>query len=334
MDPRTALYDAFIKDPQYQEAQYAGTTEYRTIRTEEAPFAHSPGARRQLDGQSICLAVMLPVLLFTGNFAAMSFHLFYQHPTISIFIVFSAFLFMLALGALSFHAIVNERKQGQDSWRVFIILTGFLACILGTSLGYLNFTWNTTRYYDYISLRRVVDVDPGEFSGQQVLDAGEVDFKMGAHIDRNLNMVYYKKTGWCVAPIVSGDGAPMASYDFWAVGTDCCSGTRGDFTCGFVWTSWHNAGTNPSGLRILEDEDIAGYKLAVEQAMSAYNIQAKRPIFLNMVKKPYMLIKEHWIKAMRFMLISVIGFLLLQMGLAGAQAYKFGKGARSGYMLP
>jgi hypothetical protein len=336
LDPRMALYDSVYDEQrkiyaqQFHPVPQYGAGHHGKLHP-QAPAAHGLGARRRLDAQSIFLGVTVPVLLFVGTFVVMSFKLFYAHTTASLLLVSLGFLFVLTLSALSFYTIKNWKRTGMKTWHLFLVLTGFLACVLGLILGYLNFTMNASRYYDYVSLRRVVNVDPGEIQGQQVLDAGEIDFKMGTKIDRQLNMMYYKTQGWCVAPIISRDGAPLASYDFWAVGKDCCSSRQGDFSCGYVWTSWDNSGTTPSGLRVLDDADIAGYKLAVEQASSAYNIQVNRPIFLNMMKTPYVLIRSYWTKAMNFTYGCVIAFVALQIGLTALQAYLFGKGANAGF---
>lgn len=77
-------------------------------------------------------------------------------------------------------------------------------------------------------------------------------------------------------------------YDFWAVGTNCCSGHAADFRCGeFNSVSAHG------GLRLMRD-DLRGYfKLAVEEASAAYNIRANHPIFIYWMTFPENEIKSY-----------------------------------------
>merc|ERR1719310_2089391 len=99
----------------------------------------------------------------------------------------------------------NQQKGGQRSWWAFIFMTSLGAVVIGSVCGLINYTMFTRKYYNYISLRKVVDVDPAQWQGQQVLDAGEIDFRAGTRIDRSLNMMYHKGKTWCVAPIVPAD---------------------------------------------------------------------------------------------------------------------------------
>jgi len=294
------------------------------------PRAHGPAPRRQLNCLSLILALLLPVALFVGTLCTMSFGLYYRHPNQALLIVAAAFFFTLVLGAFSLQSKRDEIAGHQmRTWHGFIFRSSVLACCLGFFLGYVNMNWNAIRYYDYISLRKAVDVEPGQFQGQELLDVGEVDFKAGTKIDRSLHSLWHKGHTWCVAPIISKDGAKLASYDFWAVGMDCCSSKSGDFSCGPVHTSSSASGEVPSGLRVVETEEIQGYKLAVDQALSAHNIQSQRPIFLKMMHTPYLTIKGHFDDAKVFAILSCSGFFVMQFILVATQAFSFGKGALS-----
>eukprot|EP00913_Durusdinium_trenchii_P009404 g8838.t2 len=77
---------------------------------------------------------------------------------------------------------------------------------------------------------------------------------------------------YCVAPIILGKDQ-MASYDFWAVGVNCCPGQSPDFRCG----EYNNAHAR-AGLRLMSDVERPFYRLAVQQAEAAYNIRTKPPI--------------------------------------------------------
>ena len=73
-------------------------------------------------------------------------------------------------------------------------------------------------------------VYPNRMLGQQLLDAGIVQFAPGSQLDVKKSMGFKNGELYCVAPIVFGTASPV-SYDFWAVGKDCCSGSQADFSC-------------------------------------------------------------------------------------------------------
>ena len=67
-----------------------------------------------------------------------------------------------------------------------------------------------------------------------------------------------------MAPIVVGNGT-LESYDFWAVGLNCCSSNTGDYRCGEF--------SNPaaqSGLRLMDQREADFFRLAVQQAEASY----------------------------------------------------------------
>jgi len=347
-DPRMALYDAYgesvanqFKHNQQLHAMYGSTLHDQQYAQwgDKPPRGHGSTVRRQLNGLSVFLALVVPLALFVVTFWAMSFELYYYHPDYALIVVSSALLFSLVLGAFAVNARMHEVKHGLSSggkhgegprtWYYFVFWTSLLACILGICLGFVNMTWNTQRYYDYLGLRKVVNVDPGAMQGQQLIDAGEIDFKMGSKVDVKLHFQWHKGRTYCVAPIISSDGAKLASYDFWAVGMDCCSSRPNDFSCGGVhMEKW----PSPNGLRVMEDSEVQGYKLAVEQAVVANHIQSRQPIFLHMVSKPYLGIKRYFDDAKVFAFVSGICYFTMHFILVAIQTYTFGKHSRSGYL--
>lgn len=83
---------------------------------------------------------------------------------------------------------------------------------------------------------------------------------------------------------------------------------------------------------MLDDSEIVGYKLALEQATAAYNIQSSRAIFLYMQKTPYVQIKGYFEHGMFFTVAACIAFLVVQGAFVAAKAYSFGQKAYTGYM--
>jgi hypothetical protein len=319
-------------DPYGQMIGQHGHHGYGILHNMKPPLGHGLSARRQLNWVAMFTAFVVPFGLFVVTFCVMSFQLYYHRPGISCSIVAMAFLFTFVIGAFALQAKRTEQKGGQRTWHFFMFATGLMACSLGSLLGVLNMSMNAETYYDYISLRKAVDVSPGESRGQQLLDAGEVDFKVGTKLDRSLHFLWHKSKTYCVAPIVPEDGAKMASYDFWAVGMDCCSLKPDDFSCAPTYTSWTSANETPKGLRVMNSAEIQGYTLAVQQASAAHNIQTQRPIFLYMDRMPYLKIKQYYENARFCAMASFIAFGIVQAALVFISSYHFGKGNRSGFM--
>lgn len=327
-DPRMALYDGGF-DQKYLEG-YGSTNamDYPcTPHDMKPPRSHGLTTRRQLNAFAILTALAVPVAIFVATSTLMSSEFYYRKPGTSLVLIGMALMLALVIGVGAVQSHRRRMNSGEHSWWSFIFVSSLLAVLVGTSLGYINYSWNTKRYYDWISLRKAVGVDPAENQGQQMLDAGEIDFKAGAKVERNLNMAFHKTRTWCIAPIVSSNS--MATYDFWAVGMDCCSARKGDFSCA---PSYKNGTVAAAGLRVMDDAEIAGYKLALEQASSAYNIQSSQPIFLYMMAEPYRQIKEYYTRGKTFSLEANLVYLVAQAMFVAYQAYSFGKGAKSGYM--
>merc|ERR1740138_1916629 len=93
---------------------------------------------------------------------------------------------------------------------------------------------------------------------------------------------------YCVAPIVMTNvtngktqEVAMKTYDFWAVGVNCCSGHVPDFKCGEY--------SNPDarwGLRVMDYDAREMFRLAVKEAEASFNIKAPHPIFVHWMMDP------------------------------------------------
>eukprot|EP00913_Durusdinium_trenchii_P007508 g7057.t1 len=126
--------------------------------------------------------------------------------------------------------------------------------------------------------------------GENLMDAGRMVFTKASYLDLKHSMGYMDSETWCVAPVVTRDldqNSTQLVADFWAIGKNCCAGSKGgDFKCG-SWSSHIAHG----GLRLLNDAELSNYRLAVHQAASAFHIQVHHPIFLYWMPEP---IEETW----------------------------------------
>lgn len=252
---------------------------------ETSPFQRGlyfvKGQRRRLNVVAILIALFLPWLLFILVYGSLSFSIHYKQPYLAYILVglaagaclIAVFLAAKACAKKSFEATY------QPSWYVYIAVTSVLAFVLSVVTGQQNYIQYMQPYYNYENLARYQDIDTNMYLGQQLMDAGRIDFKTGTALDLGRSMGFKNHDIYCVAPIVTKGSAEQAlSVDFWAVGKNCCSGVAADFHCsGF-------SDPKASGvIRMMQDEDRPFYRLAVQQAEATYHMTASHPLFFEWV---------------------------------------------------
>mmetsp|Transcript_20878 Transcript_20878/g.60270 ORF Transcript_20878/g.60270 Transcript_20878/m.60270 type:complete len:320 (+) Transcript_20878:29-988(+) len=237
----------------------------------------APGKRRRMNLVAICANIFLPWITFSAIYAGMSFSLHYQRPTAAWLLV----VFGLIATGLSFFLAVRARQREMDEmWYTFSTAALLVATLAAAIFGDINFWFNMQPYYDVENLNTYPSVNPAREKGQQLMDAGRVYFADGTGLDMAKAMGFKNLDLYCVAPITHGQ-EQMASYDFWAVGVNCCSGVSSDFRCG----EFNNPHAR-SGLRLMRDDQRAFFRLAVQQAEAAYNIKATHPVFFYWMQDP------------------------------------------------
>ncbi|CAE7233003.1 unnamed protein product [Symbiodinium pilosum] len=240
--------------------------------------------RQRINLIGIIMALFVPWFVFILMSALWSFKLRYTSPGVVIAITLSLGillgLYTLYRVQLSCRAIMFGQfhlvETGRFSvWFLFIAVTASIAFLLGLLIGSYNYQTNMRSIFDLVSLNSYVEVNPATMRGQELMDAGKVQFVAGATLDFHLANGFKNTDTFCVAPITVNNMV-LASYDFWAVGKNCCSDQQADFKCGA-----YNADGPKGGLRITNDEDRDFYRLAVQQAESAYAIKAIHPLFFE-----------------------------------------------------
>jgi len=299
--------------------------------SQKGPFVR--GLRQRLNFVAILTSLFVPWLMFCVIYWAMSFSLHYQNSFICFFVVFLGLCVVLAIGLFAFDAMKRKRGGGgtgwmdndvrnhEPTWLVFLCVTCFLAWLLGFIAGDVNYFQHMEPYYDMSNLNTYPNVDPSVMRGQQLMDAGRISFSEGSKLDLSRSMGFKNQELYCVAPIVSGsDPKHISSYDFWAVGLNCCSGSRADFHCGEF-----NNPRAAAGLRLMRDDQRAFYRLAVQQAEAAYNIKSHHPLFFQWMKDPIAAVAAYMDEGYKYYLLGIFTHFIFQLFLVTCACLIFSK---------
>jgi len=251
--------------------------------------------RQRLNVVPICQCFLLPWLVFCAVYATVSFEVHYVSPGLCWGLVAAALVgVVLAGGLASASAWRKYRSTGAGaysggdvvaqapSWITFLAISCLAAWILGVVLGNMNFWTNMQPYYDYHNLNSHGALDPSRMQGKEFMDAGRVRFTNSSVLDLRKSMGFRNLDTYCVAPITvqtpGGTQLNLETYDFWAVGLDCCQTHVADFHCG----EFNNPQAH-QGLRLMRDDQRPFFRLAVQQAQATYNIKAEHPLFFYWV---------------------------------------------------
>lgn len=261
--------------------------------------------------------VLVPWAVFCAALWVRSFRLRYLHPGVAH--VVEGVIWILAL-CLQFFALGRQARRihGEKvdpSWLNFVAVSVLVALVVAMLLGEHNFQANMEPYYDVVTLQTYVDVDPVNARGENLMDAGRLVFKEGSYLDLKHSMGYKDSETWCVAPVTTrhldDNSTQLAVVDFWAIGKNCCSGSKGgDFKCG----SWSTRFAH-GGLRLLNEAELPFYRLAVHQAEAAFNLQVQHPIFLYWMPEPIEEVNAYSISGHRLFRHAVTFYFWFQLSL-------------------
>jgi hypothetical protein len=225
---------------------------------------------------------------------------------------------------LAYPAWRSWRRRGEQSkeptWSLFLFGSCVLAWVLAFAFGSFNYTLaGQLRIYE--QLYYYVDVNPSQVPGREVQDAGRLFFAAGSHVDVSKAMSFKAASTYCVAPVVSNVTVERPSFDFWAVGLDCCGTQGSDFRCGADLHSRKAA----AGLRDLDEGPRGYYRLAVQSAEASYNIRAEHPVFLLWMPDPVSYLTAGKRQAGRRLLVQTSIFAVCQFFAVTVAAMVFAK---------
>jgi len=183
-------------------------------------------------------------------------------------------------------------------WPTWLLVSVVAATVLGAMTGSWLWSANLSPYYELQNLQKYRDINPEHVPGERIQDAGLVDFTNFVEMDRSKGGCFMNKGNtYCVAPIVNGgvvkyglDGVPRTgSYDYFAVGINCCSCPNRDFQCG----EWQNPMAS-GGMRSLDYKSRPYYQLALDDWQASYGKTANHPMFFDWVQGPEWKWKGLW----------------------------------------
>lgn len=260
----------------------------------------TPGRRRKINALAVCANVFLPWFLFSALYSLQSFSFHYTNPVTTWVLTALAFIIPLAVGISA--VVAKQREMDLPMWYTFASFALFVAVSLAMVLGDMNFWYNMQPFYDLQNLNTYPAVNPARETGQQLMDSGRVYFSDDVHINLKLAMGFKNHDMYCVAPIVAGNER-LPTYDFWAVGTNCCNGVTTDFRCG----EFNNPHAR-SGLRLMREDQRPFFRLAVQQAEAAYNLRANHPIFMYWMQDPLAEVNSYRDDGYKYFLMGVFSY--------------------------
>jgi hypothetical protein len=308
---KRAIMKEKMDDAYYEYEVGAWTKQHPNLNTPLLDRLHrprsvfAPGHRLRMNIVPLFLNIFVPFGIFIITLGIMSFYLMYSKPRVGLALM-AILVFLWLLTVLL--AVERKRNDPEPSWYTYFATIFGLALLAAYLLGNNIYSNYSLPYYMVKDLKVLSNVNPMTEKGQNVMDGGIFYFNKGSGIDPMRTWHFKQGTVWCAAPIING-GWPAVpdtqSFDYWAVGKDCCSTSSSDFRCG--------AFNNPSakgGVRVLDDADRPFYRLAVEQAASLYGIMANHPVFFEWVQDPVETV-DSWIEKAFSDYIAYVGFFFL-----------------------
>ncbi|CAD7924820.1 unnamed protein product [Amoebophrya sp. A25] len=210
----------------------------------------------------------------------------------------------VAVPALRVQKAKGLKRCKAHEWKPTTFLYYWLA--ISAAFGIVSVLWATNLYNVYVyPYQHYLDmkwmehpINPLLQPADEFEDAGVVAFSSDSYLDR-AHSTCYRASGisYCLVPIVqdtAGTGdrsrlpdSPSGTYDYFAVGTDCCSCPGpGDFRCG----DWKYS-DGQGGVRQLDNEERGFYRLAAEQWEATWGKDSRTPVFFEWRHRPFATIR-------------------------------------------
>lgn len=233
------------------------------------------------DLRSMLTSWLVPWALFAVVMSILSTSMHYDSPALTRLLL--GFLAILLL--LVFFKAVGTLKGGDKraaAWSMVLALSLLGAYVAGVLAGEDNYSTYTRNLYLAEDLNTYYDINPSTSVAGSFMDGARVTFSEGSKVDVERAIGFMNKEIYCVAPIINGPDQTAGTFDFWAVGKNCCPGRVADFgTCG----DYDDPAVH-AGFMVLEEDLKPYYRLAVQQAEATWGITAAHPVFYEWLADP------------------------------------------------
>lgn len=263
------------------------------------------------------ICILLPPLTFTLVTIPLVFSWHFRYPKLIYLLIVPA-VFPVFI-ARNFCKLAVKRGADARMHHLLVALLIF-AIILGIFTAQVIYMVFMHTYFAIESMKTYTNINPGDTSSARMMDAGQVHFSDKTRLAAEMGMSFTDWDIFCVAPIVDSSIDSQATYDFWAVGINCCRSAEPSFECG----EFNNPGAR-SGLRQLQEDRRYYYNLAVEQAEAAYNIRALNPTFYYWVQDPEEMIVTFFSEGFKSWLLGNMGHFCINFMVVLVCAIHFAK---------
>jgi hypothetical protein len=283
------------------------------------------GTRTYMSPAGILASILIPWALFTAVLFDLSFDMHYNMPALAWALAFVGLLVVATIAQMAClrpgtagldHALTGHFYESMTA--KVLVVTSFSAWVAATVLAQSNYAQSMQAYYTLSNLNSYSDVDV-LMSGTTAMDSGWLTFRSGTFIDASKAHGFKNDDVYCVAPLTR-EGATSDSYDYWVVGLNCCNGGTGDFHCAAP-----SASDSPGGLRVVDDNLLGFYSLAVKQTAANLGLKAEHPIFLTWESQPEARLEQIREDGLRTFCSWSLMFLTIQVIFVTVQAYAFAK---------
>jgi len=321
--------------PQY--GAYGATPQHIEAGLPQQTFTPKGHKHKRMNMKTFFICLFVPWLLFTVLYANANLSLHYGSPVLCGCIsLLGVLIVMLMFAAAAYEALPHfchplarasysvlpfMKPVHESGWLAFLFFSSALAAMAGTFVGDLNYHTNMLPYYELQTLNVYDSVNPAASHmdaglhgwdavspGREYMDAGRVIFTDDASLDLDKAYRFQDFETYCVAPISTGGDSK--SYDFWAVGLDCCDFNASglvEYKCGP-----YKSKTAKQGLRLISDTKGDFYRLAVQQAEAQHRISAKYPLLFYWTEDAEADMRGYWQYGFKYFAAGVFAFPTFQ----------------------
>jgi len=278
--------------------------------------------RWRLNWLAVLEAILVPFSLFVLVLYLLTFSVHYEHTLAVDALVGTCALVPIFLWArvLKQRLDPTDNFQREPNWFLFLAGACSLAWLAAFVLGMSNWSSNMKPYYERVDLAMPKDVNTRTTRGGQFMDVGALTFQKGTSVLEGMTMAYKDGDLYCVAPILTSEpnASAPATYDFWAVGINCCEPFDPKlFVCGQEPTEDQASG----GMRMMDTGLIGPYRKAIQMAQEEYGIKAgKTPLLLEWYGDPIKSIESHYAAGKSMFQSAIAAYFAFSAILAGLEA--------------